>query len=121
MIKTQTDQRRKRHLRIRRHLVGSAERPRLTVFRSNKHLYAQLVDDLQAKTLFSFSTASKKFRKVAPKGGLTVAVAQKLGEVYGPEIAAKKIKKIVFDRAGYQYHGRVKALAESLRQAGLEF
>lgn len=113
-------QRKRRQHRIRKRILGTPERPRLQVFRSNKHLHAQIIDDLQGKTLFSFSTNSSKFRKAFPKGG-TVGGAQKLGEVFASELKTKKIQRIVFDRAGYQYHGRIQALAESLRKAGVDF
>ena len=114
------ERRRKRHERIRKQIFGSAERPRLCVYRSEKHLYAQAIDDYSQKTLFSFSTLNEKFRKASPKSR-TVEAAKKLGEVFGSELKTKGIKKIVFDRGGYQYHGRVKALAESLRATGLDF
>jgi len=114
------ERRAKRHERIRKSVIGNAERPRLAVFRSQKHLYAQAIDDYAGKTLFSFSTTSAKFRKALPRGA-TLAAAKKLGELFGSELAAKGIRKIVFDRGGYKYHGRVKALAESLRSSGVEF
>lgn len=114
------ERRAKRHKRIRKSVFGSVERPRLAVFRSQKHLYAQVIDDYSRKTIFSFSTTSEKFRKALPKG-TTLAAAKKLGELFGPELTAKGIQKIVFDRAGYKYHGRVKALAEALRTSGLVF
>ena len=101
-------------------IFGTSERPRLSVFRSGKHLYAQLVDDYERKSLFSFSTTNGKFRKISSKG-TTLEAAQKLGELFGPELLQKGIKKIVFDRGGYQYHGRVKALAEALRKTGVDF
>lgn len=114
------ERRAKRHERIRKSVFGSAERPRLAVFRSQKHLYAQAIDDYTGKTIFSFSTTSEKFRKALSEG-TTLSAAKKLGEIFGPELAAKGIRKIVFDRAGYKYHGRVKALAEALRSSGLDF
>ena len=120
MSLTYQERRQKRHERIRKQVFGTAERPRLCVYRSGKHLYAQAVDDYAQKTLFSFSTLSGKFKKASPSGRSTEA-AKKLGETLGPELAAKGIKKIVFDRGGYRYHGRVKALAEALRTAGLDF
>jgi len=114
------ERRKKRHARIRKKIFGTAERPRLCVFRSGKHLYAQAIDDYVGKTLFSFSTTSEKFRKAMPKGR-TIEAAKKLGEIFGPDLMAKGIKKIVLDRAGDKYHGRVKALAEALRGTGVAF
>lgn len=115
-----TERRKKRHERVRKVVFGTEERPRLNVFRSGKHLYAQAVNDYQRKTLFSFSTTSGKFKKLSPKGS-TVEAAKKLGGLFGKELLAKGIKKMVFDRAGYKYHGRVKALAEALRESGVDF
>lgn len=119
------ERRKKRHERIRKQIFGTVERPRLAIFRSGKHLYAQAIDDYQRKTLFSFSTTQEKFRKTASKNGAvksgTVEAAKKLGEIFGTELATKGIRKIVFDRGGYKYHGRVKALAEALRQTGISF
>ena len=120
MSLTYEDRRAKRHERVRKRVFGTAERPRLAVFRSGKHLYAQVIDDFQAKTLFFFSTTNEKFRKASQKGA-TVGAAKKLGELFGPELVTKGIQKIVFDRGGYKYHGRVKALAEALRAAGVKF
>jgi large subunit ribosomal protein L18 len=120
MAITHEERRQKRHERLRKTVVGSGERPRLVVFRSGKHLYAQAVDDFQGKTLYALSTLSEKFRKASPKGS-TVEAAKKLGELVGPELVKKGIKRIVFDRGGYQYHGRVRALAEALREAGIDF
>jgi len=110
----------KRHLRIRKKIFGSNERPRLSVHRSVKHFFIQLVDDVNQKTLFSFSTLDKDFRKSIKQTG-NIEAAKKLGEYFGPQILKKGIKKITFDRGGYVFHGRVKALADSLRKAGLEF
>lgn len=101
-------------------MFGTAERPRLSIFRSGKHLYAQAVDDYQRKTLFAFSTLSKQFRKSADEGK-PIDAARKLGRLFGPELVAKGIRKVVFDRGGYKYHGRLKALAEALRETGVEF
>lgn len=108
----------KRHGRIRKKISGTTERPRLSVHRSLNHLYVQVVDDTKAHTLFSFSTLHKDFLKV--KAGKTTK-AGKLGELLGAELKEKGIRKISFDRGGYQYHGRVKALADGLRQAAIEF
>lgn len=119
------ERRKKRHKRIRKQIFGTAERPRLCIFRSGRHLSAQAIDDYQGKTLFSFSTHEEKFRKAISKNGAvkshSVEASKKLGEVFGPDLVRKGIGKIVFDRGGYKYHGRVKALAEALRQAGISF
>ncbi len=112
------ERRQKRHERIRKNVFGTAERPRLAIFRSGKHLYAQVIDDYAQRTLFSFCTLGKKFQ--GSKSG-TVDGAKKLGESFAAELSSKGIKKIVFDRGGYKYHGRVKALAEALREKGIDF
>ena len=117
---TRQEQRKRRHERIRKKVFGTSEQPRLSVFRSGKHLWAQAIDDYQGKTLFSFSTASEEFRKKVPQTR-TVEAAKRLGEVFGPKLIAKGIRKIVFDRGGSKYHGRVRALAEALRQTGVDF
>ena len=119
-MKTKEQARIKRHGRFRRKISGTAERPRLVVHRSLKNIYVQVIDDAKAHTLYSFSTADKSFSKQGAKAS-KVKQAEKLGQFFGPQLKEKGIKKIAFDRSGYQYHGRVKALAESLRQAGIEF
>ena len=104
------------HVRIRRKLTGTSERPRLNVYRSLNHLYAQVVDDQKGETLVSASTLSLKL-----KNGGNVASAKEVGKAVA-ELAVKQgIKKVVFDRGGYLYHGRIKALADAAREAGLEF
>ena len=110
----------KRHGRIRKKLFGTPERPRLAVHRSLKNIYVQVVDDMQSRTLYSFSTADKKFLENAGKS-TKVQKAEKLGKFFAGELKQKGIQKVAFDRGGYQYHGRVKALADSLRQAGIDF
>lgn len=106
------------HRRIRRKVRGTPERPRLCVFRSLKHIYAQVIDDTSGRTL----AAASSLEKNAPvKGGGNVAAAAAIGRLIGERALAKGIKKVVFDRGGYAYHGRVKALAEAAREAGLEF
>lgn len=109
-----------RHLRIRKKISGTTERPRLSVRRSLNHIYCQLIDDINQKTLFAFSTQNKEFLKSVQHSG-NVQAASKLGEVFGPQMITKGIKKVALDRGGDKYHGRIKALAESLRKAGLEF
>ena len=104
------------HARIRAKLAGTAERPRLNVYRSLNHVYAQVVDDQKGETLVSASTLSLKV-----KTGGNVAAAREIGKAVA-ELAVKQgIKKVVFDRGGYLYHGRIKALADAARAAGLEF
>ncbi len=96
------------------------ERPRLCVFRSHKHLYAQVINDFENKTLFGLSTNAPQLRTKARQGG-NVSAAQQLGRVVAAEAIKRGIKQVVFDRGGYHYHGRVKALAEAARQEGLQF
>ncbi|WP_407271430.1 50S ribosomal protein L18 [Radiobacillus sp. PE A8.2] len=110
--------RRKRHLRVRKNLSGTAERPRLNVYRSNKHIYAQLIDDVNGVTVASASTVDNGF-----DAGSTgnIEAAEKVGELIATRATENGFKNVVFDRGGYLYHGRVKALAEAARRAGLEF
>ncbi|OUM95067.1 MAG: 50S ribosomal protein L18 [Thermobacillus sp. ZCTH02-B1] len=110
----------KRHLRIRKKISGTAERPRLSVFRSAKHIYAQLIDDEKGITLASASTLDKELRGKIANGG-NVEAARQVGELIAKRAKAKGIDKVVFDRGGYLYHGRVKALADAAREGGLEF
>jgi len=105
------------HKRIRRKLAGTAERPRLAVFRSVAHIYAQIIDDGEGKTLASASSVDKS---VKTKGG-NLAAAKTIGKLVAERAKEKGINRVVFDRGGYQYHGRIKALAEAARAAGLEF
>lgn len=110
--------RRRIHRRIRRRVKGSEARPRLAVFRSVKHIYAQVIDDANGKTVASASSAEKN----SPvKNGGNVAGAQALGRLIAERAREKGVSAVVFDRGGYLYHGRVKALAEAAREAGLEF
>jgi large subunit ribosomal protein L18 len=112
--------RRRRHLRLRRRVVGTPARPRLCVFRSHKHIVAQVVDDTQGRTLLGLSTQSAAVRGGLRSGG-NVQAAQALGAKLAELARARGITKVTFDRGGYQYHGRVKALAEAARAGGLEF
>jgi large subunit ribosomal protein L18 len=105
------------HRRIRRKLSGTAERPRLAIFRSVAHIYAQVIDDAKGATIVSASSVDKDGKA---KGG-NVAAAKTIGKLVAQRAQEKGIKKVVFDRGGYQYHGRVKALADAAREAGLEF
>src|SRR5215510_1822042 len=105
------------HGRIRRKLQGTTERPRLAVFRSVAHIYAQVIDDTQGKTMVSASSVDKG----AKTNGGNVAAAKAIGKLVAERAKAKGVKNVLFDRGGYQYHGRVKALADAAREAGLEF
>ena len=110
----------RRKLRVRGNVSGTPERPRLTIFRSLNHMYAQVVDDVAGTTLAHASTLSKEVKPLAEDTHKTGA-AEKVGEAIAKQLIAKGVKKVVFDRNGYMYHGRVKALAEAARKAGLEF
>jgi large subunit ribosomal protein L18 len=108
----------KKHYRVRRYITGTAERPRLSVYRSNKHIYAQLIDDVAAVTLASASTLDAPLK--GESGGNKEA-AKKVGQLLAERAIAKGLKPVVFDRGGLIYHGRVAALAEGAREGGLEF
>jgi large subunit ribosomal protein L18 len=110
----------KRHFRLRRYVRGSAARPRLAVFRSLGHIYAQLVDDDSGKTLLAVDSRSKDFLGKHRTGG-NVAAAKAVGELLAQKAKAGGISQVVFDRGGYKYHGRVKALADAARAGGLVF
>lgn len=112
--------RERRKLRVRGNVSGTPERPRLTIFRSNAHMYAQVVDDVAGKTLAHASTLSKDVKPRAEDADKS-GQAELVGEAIAKQLIAKGVKKVVFDRNGYMYHGRVKALAEAARKAGLEF
>ncbi len=112
--------RRRRHQRVRKHITGTAERPRLSVFRSASHIYAQIIDDETHHTLITASSLDAEVKGAHPNGGNVVA-AEAVGKLVAERATAKGIKAVVFDRGGFLYHGRVKALAEAAREAGLEF
>ena len=114
--KTRSDMRKLRHNRIRKHIVGTTEVPRLSVFRSGKHISAQIIDDSTGRTLAAASTNEKDLRGSANK-----EAAKKIGEIVGKRAKEAGVNKVVFDRGGYRYHGRVSELAEGARSAGLEF
>ena len=116
--KTREERRYRRHLRVRKRVTGTAERPRLVVFRSIKHIYGQLVDDLRGVTLLGVSDGSEG---LAPAGTGKVARAKAAGKLLADKAKVAGIKKVVFDRGGYRYHGRVQAVAEGAREGGLEF
>ena len=119
-LRTRADYRTRRHLRVRQKVRGTSEKPRMCIFISNKHMYVQFIDDIAAKTLASAATVIKDVKATA-KGKNTVAVAKQLGQTAAKVAKAKGIEKVVFDRNGSLYHGRVKALAEAARQKGLVF
>lgn len=110
--------RKQRHRRLRKKVVGLPERPRLSVYRSHKHLYAQLVDDVAGKTLLGWSTKDERLKHLRARGN--AAAAKELGTLVAADASKKGITRIVFDRGGYLFHGRVKALAEAVRAGGLE-
>jgi large subunit ribosomal protein L18 len=108
------------HRRVRQKVSGTSERPRLTVYRSLNHIYAQVIDDRAGKTLVSASSIDKGTRK-ENKGGGNIAAAKVIGKTIAERAIAAGISKVVFDRGGYKYHGRVEALAQAAREAGLKF
>ena len=110
----------KKHKRMRNHIAGTAERPRLAVFRSNNHMYAQIIDDTVGKTLVSASTLQKDV-KAELENTDTVEAAAYVGTVIAKKAVEMGITTVVFDRGGYVYHGKVKALADAAREAGLKF
>jgi large subunit ribosomal protein L18 len=105
---------------MRKTLAGTAERPRLCVHRTTKHIRAQVIDDLTGKTIVAASSLDKEVRSVI-KGGGNIAASKVVGKIVAERAKAKGVDKVVFDRGGYQYHGRVQALADSAREAGLQF
>jgi large subunit ribosomal protein L18 len=105
----------RRHARVRKKIAGTAERPRLAVFRSNRHIYAQLIDDVNGRTLAAASTLDAD----AAKQGSKAEVAKSIGELVGRRAKDAGIAAAIFDRGGYQYHGRVRAVAEGVREAGV--
>lgn len=112
--------RRRRKKRFIKKMRGTPDRPRLCVYRSNKHMYAQIVDDQEPRTLAAVSTLSKELAGVAAKGG-TQEAARKVGELIAKKARERNIERVVFDRNGFLYHGRVRAVAEAAREAGLKF
>ena len=110
----------KKHMRIRNRFSGTAQRPRLAVFRSNNHMYAQIIDDTVGNTLVSASTLEKEVKAELTKTN-NVEAAKYLGTVIGKRAVEKGIKEVVFDRGGFLYHGKIAALADAAREAGLEF
>ncbi|HET9016207.1 MAG TPA: 50S ribosomal protein L18 [Thermomicrobiaceae bacterium] len=119
--KRQLTPRQRRHLRVRAKVNGTAERPRLNVFRSNAHIYAQLIDDQAGHTLAAASTLESAIREQFPEEHPKLQQALVVGRVIGQRARDRGITSVVFDRGGYLYHGRIKAVADGAREAGLEF
>jgi large subunit ribosomal protein L18 len=113
-------ERRRIHKRIRQKISGNVNRPRLCIYRSSKYIYAQIVDDSQGKTLVAASTAEKDVRGNLKQGG-NIEASKIVGKAIAERAQAKGIKVVVFDRGGYLYHGRIKAVAEAARESGLKF
>ncbi len=120
MTRAGTNTREIRHARVRKKVFGGPERPRLNVFRSNRHIYAQVILDSEGRTLVAASTLDPEIRRSVAFGG-NVEAARKVGELVARRALERGIDKVVFDRGGYIYHGRVAAVAEAARAAGLEF
>jgi large subunit ribosomal protein L18 len=119
-LRERRENRRERHKRVRKKLNGTGERPRLAVFKSSKHIYVQLIDDEKAHTIMSASTLAPGFKqKMASTGN--ISAAKLVGQLFAERALEKGIEKVIFDRGGFIYHGRIKALAESAREAGLKF
>ena len=112
--------RRRIHSRVRTRVVGTADRPRFCVYRSLGHIYAQIIDDRSGRTIVSGSSVDKETKK-GLKGGGNIASAKAVGKIVAERAKAAGVAKVVFDRGGYKYHGRVKALADAAREAGLQF
>ncbi len=119
--KRQLSPRQRRHLRVRARVSGTTARPRLNVFRSNVHIYAQIIDDTDGRTLVAASTLESDVRERFPEEHPKLAQAKLVGQVVGERALASGIKQVVFDRGGYKYHGRVRAVAEGARESGLDF
>lgn len=119
-LKTKKEKRQRRHLRVRKRVLGTPDRPRLCVFRSVNHIYAQVINDNDQRTLVSASTVEPFFKEGKVSGG-NVKAAAAVGKLLAERAVEKGLKKVVFDRGGYLYHGRIKALAEAAREGGLDF
>ena len=117
---TRKQSRQRRHERLRRRLAGTSERPRLAVFRSNEHIYAQVIDDTKHHTLVAASTLEETL-KSSLASGANMTAANEVGKLVAQRSLAAGITKVVFDRGGNLYHGRIKALADAAREAGLDF
>jgi len=120
MVQTKEWGRIQRHRRVRKKIIGTAERPRVVVHRSLKNLFVQAIDDVSEKTVASLSSLDEGVLKAAPKKG-KVPVSELVGKMFADQLKKKSVQKISFDRGGYLYHGRVKALAEAIRKSGIQF
>jgi large subunit ribosomal protein L18 len=122
-IKTKEDRRDRIKFRIRKRMAGTTQKPRLSVFRSEQHIYVQVIDDMNGQTIASASTVDAKVKGKMPKGvaGGNIKGAELIGTTIAERLKEKGITKVVFDRNGFLYHGRVRAVAEAARSAGLEF
>ncbi|RMG66787.1 MAG: 50S ribosomal protein L18 [Nitrospirae bacterium] len=120
MKRTKRQARIRRHRRIRKKVFGTPERPRLSVYGSLNHIYAQIIDDIKGHTLVAASTLDKELKAEIGHGG-NVDSAKKVGQLIAKRALEKGIKRVVFDRGGFRYHGRIKALADAAREGGLEF
>lgn len=120
MSSNKEEARKRRHKRVRKKVSGSSDIPRLNVFRSTKHIYAQIIDDLSGRTLVSASTIDSDLKDRVKSGG-NIEAAKLVGSLVAERAVSHTIKKVVFDRGGYLFHGRVKALAEAAREGGLIF
>ena len=116
-MRSRLDARRRRHFRVRKAVIGTSQRPRLAVFRSNRYLYAQVIDDQTGRTLAAASSQEESLRSKT----LTVATATEIGKLVAERAKEAGVAAVVFDRGGYTYHGRIKALADAARASGLEF
>jgi large subunit ribosomal protein L18 len=114
------EHRRRIHVRMRKKIIGTSERPRLCVHRSSRHVRAQVIDDATGRTIVSASSLDKEVRAKLKTGG-NIAASKFVGKIVAERARAKGVEQVVFDRGGYQYHGRVQALAEAAREAGLKF
>jgi large subunit ribosomal protein L18 len=119
-VKTKEGIRTRIHNRIRKKISGTGQRPRLAVFRSQSHIYAQVIDDDAGRTVCAASSLDKDLRASSPKGA-TVAAAKSVGQLIATRAKEKGVAAVVFDRGGFQYHGRIKALADAAREGGLKF
>jgi large subunit ribosomal protein L18 len=117
MMASRTDARRRRHNRVRKSMAGTAERPRMAVYRSNRYIYVQVIDDVAGHTVASASSQESDLRS----DSLTAETAAKVGKLVGDRAKEAGITAVVFDRGGFKYHGKIKALAEAARESGLEF
>ena len=120
MAQSREKTRQRRHIRLRKKVQGTAAKPRLSVFKSLSHIYAQLIDDVAGRTIVSASSLEKDIQSGLKHGG-NVSAAKKVGASIAQKAMTKNIKAVVFDRGGYQYHGCVKALADAAREQGLQF